>query len=50
LLYLFEVFFGSELGEEVLGNVVVVLGDRGVVFGAVELGEIQIYFRLPFWG
>jgi signal transduction histidine kinase len=40
LLYLFEVFSGSELGKELVGYIVVLLGEFGVVFSAVELGEI----------
>jgi hypothetical protein len=44
LLYLFEVFLGSELGVDLVGNVVVVLGEVGVVFGAVELSEIPVGF------
>jgi hypothetical protein len=40
LLYLFEVFFGSEWGVDLVGKVVVVVGKVGVVFGAVELDEI----------
>ncbi len=42
LLDLFEVFGGSELAVELVGGLVVLLGEVGVVFGAVELGKVPV--------